>query len=101
MRRPTTLLLTVVGVAALTVGCGDFIDTRSCKFVDATQVNRPCDVDDVRGTVVGKLEGSRARTSDGVKLGNPSVRVDTRDGEVRVFMKKRFWDGYRVGDAYP
>lgn len=93
MRRVGTAV--AVAVTLLTAsGCNDaLIDTRSCTFVDAPQVDRSCDVDDVRGTVIGKTSASKA--------GNPSVRVDTRVGEVRVFMKLEFWKTYHVGEPYP
>jgi hypothetical protein len=86
-------MLAVTTTFVLT-SCNDSLfDTRSCTFVSAAQSDKKCDVDDVYGTVLGKTQGSSG--------GNPSVRVDTRDGEVRVFMKPKFWATYDVGENYP
>lgn len=55
---------------------------------------------DVTGTVIGKTEKASGDSH------NPSLVVDTNGlrtpgGEVRVWLKREFWETYNPGDAYP
>jgi hypothetical protein len=92
-RRPFVVVpLVAATLTLLTASAG--CDTRSCTYVHGTQSDAPCDVDDVVGTVVTKTTASPGSN-------NPSLVVETRVGDVRVFLKREYWNRYVVGGDYP
>lgn len=96
MRLIGTIVVVAVVVAAayLLLGKADDLDTRTCTFVDAHQVDDVCDVDDVAGVVKATTPASSKKT-------NPSLIVADPNGDVRVFLKREYWSDYVVGATYP
>jgi hypothetical protein len=90
-RRPLVGALAVMlALAPITGAAG--CDTRSCTFVHGRQVDVSCD--DVKGVVLSK-------TTAPPNSNNPSLVVETREGDVRVFLGEEYWNKYKPGDDYP
>lgn len=93
-RGPGPLAVAVATLVAALGGCDRTLDTRECARITASgPVTIDCD--DLRGVVTRK-------TTAGEGTHNPSLIVTRSDrSTVRVWLKKEFWDTYRVGGDYP